>query len=135
MNNEEEVDNTEKKGIFIEDDGWEKIDVDIRLLKEVDDLKDVVYKIHQLILIQNETIERLGGNVDTINHSLKKINGELDRMKRDGINKSRLSYIREYIIPFLSLINTCSPLLVLMGAKGMIYKYFSSYVLNSFIKL
>jgi len=134
MNNEIIQEDIEKK-VVIEDDGWEKVDVDIKLLKEVDDLKEVVYKIHQLILIQNETIERLGGNVDNINHSLKKINGELDRMKKDGIIKSRLSYIREYVIPFLSLLNTCSPLLVIMGAKGMFYKYFSSYVLNSFVKL
>lgn len=118
-----------------EEDGWEKIDVDVKLLKEVDELKQLVYKIHQVILIQNETIERLGGNVENINHSLKKINGELDRMKKDGIIKSRLAYIRDYILPFVSILNTCSPLLMLMGAKGILYKYCSSYLLKSFVKL
>lgn len=120
----------------IEDhDDWEKIEVDIKLLKEIDDLKQVVFKIHQLILIQNETIERLGGNVEHINHSLKKINGELDKMKREGVIQTRLSYIRDYVVPFFSMLSTFSPLIMVMGLRGFFYKYGTSFLLKSFVNM
>lgn len=105
---------SEKKWLMVRDD------VDYKkhneLLKEVEYLKNIVIEMHRLMITQNETINKVGDNVDKMNESMIFVSKEINSIKNKP-SYNKYSYVKDYLFPALKLAGTYTPFLMLMSAK------------------
>lgn len=92
-----------------EDDDWQKID-ELQLIREMDELKTMIIKLHEVINIQNDTIERMSSDMENINKTLKRLNNGGDRT----------SYLKDYLVPLCSVINSMSPVVMMFGVRNIL---------------
>lgn len=140
--NQLSLEEIEEKLCIMEESKWVIIQHDIseekytHISSEIEGLKKLVLEMSRIIERQNETLNHVDSNMEHVVDNLKKVNNELGSIKNGNISSTRLSYIKDYLIPgtfgLIGFLGLQTPIMIFLGLKfglitsaaHLIYKLF-----------
>jgi hypothetical protein len=87
------------------------------LLKEIIQLKEIVSDLNNIVTIQNESINKVAENIETVKTDVIHVDKELLDMKQSAVTNSKFQFITNYVFPLIGIAVTYAPICYTLGPK------------------